>query len=300
VIVVESPGLLTTVQDLGRPGYGAIGVSPSGAADPVSLRIANLLVGNPPGAAALEMTMTGGRFRFTEDTAIATCGAGPSPAAAFQPANSVLRIGPMQAGARVYLAVRGGIEVPLILGSASTHLLSALGGHEGRALRKGDTLRTGAAAGDFRARETRPETLARLAHRKTLRITRAAQSNWFSEEARARFAAAPFRVTQNVDRMGLRLAGRRVQIERAHDMITEGVALGAIQIPSDGQPILLFVEQQTTGGYPKIANVVSADLASAGQLRPGDEVRFEWVSFTEARALFIEQERLLTPEELFA
>lgn len=310
MILVESPGMLTTVQDLGRPGYGPMGVSACGAADPIALRIGNTLVGNPRGAAALEMTMTGGRYRFESSTIAAVTGA-PCPVRlngaaleqwmAFEvTAGALLEIGGAQSDARMYLAVAGGIQVPLFLGSASTHLTTGLGGLEGRALRKGDRLVTGVAERAALWRSLRLETLARLAPRKTLRITAAPQTNWFTDAQRAALVTNPYRVTQEANRIGLRLEGPAIPCAGASHMITEGVALGAVQVPAGGQPIILFVEQQTTGGYPKIANVIAADLSSTGQLRPGDDVRFEWASFETARALAREQESLLAPEELFS
>jgi antagonist of KipI len=210
------------------------------------------------------------------------------------------------------------------LGSASTHLLSGLGGHEGRALRKGDVLKIGDSpeikqkgtvrsafstgrAHDFsRAKKVAPKALERLAPRKLLRVTPGPQSDWFPKAAQKAFYANAYRVTEEANRMGLRLEGPPLP-EGAHgdasgpalgEMISEGVSLGAIQIAAGGLPIILFVEQQTTGGYAKIANVISADLHSLGQLRPRDEIRFERVSFQTARKLLIKQEKLLAFENL--
>jgi antagonist of KipI len=200
-------------------------------------------------------------------------------------AGETLKLGPTRSGARCYLCVRGGIEVPLFLGSASTHILSGLGGFEGRALRKGDVLRVGPSPGDYRPVRVKPEALARLAPRKLLRVTTGPQWDWFSNEAREAFLTTPYRVTEESNRMGLRLSGASAELTGRGHMITEGVPLGAIQIPANGQPIILFVEQQTTGGYPKIANIISADLPSVGQLRPRDEIRFQLISLEEARQL---------------
>lgn len=301
MIEVRWPGFLTTVQDLGRPVYGPLGISPSGAADPVALRVANLLVGNEPGAPALEMTMAGGKFLFREAAVIAVTG---STAAAWESramkAGETLDLGRAEGGARMYLAVRGGFDVPRWLGSASAHLMSGLGG---RALRKGDTLRVHESTvplpfGGFP--QIRLEAMARLKPRKTLRVAYGPQVDWFADVDRARLVDAEFIVTQRSDRLGVRLEGPALLSAEERHMITEGVPLGAVQVPANGHPIILFVEQQTTGGYPKIANVISADLSSVGQLRPGDAVRFEWVSMQTARALLLEQEWLLRPEVLFA
>lgn len=203
-------------------------------------------------------------------------------------------MGPTRSGARCYLCVQGGIEVKPFLGSASTHLLSGLGGHEGRALRKGDVLKIGPSSGAFRKRAVAAKALEQLAPRKILRVTAGPQSDWFPEAAQKIFYESTYRVAEESNRMGLRLEGAAIT-EGAHgEMISEGVSLGAVQIAAGGLPIILFVEQQTTGGYAKIANVISADLSSLGQLRPRDEIRFERVDWETARALLVEQEKLLT------
>jgi antagonist of KipI len=304
-ILVEAAGLSTTVQDLGREGYGAMGVSPSGAADRVSLRLGNRLVGNPEGAAALEMTLLGGAFRFLDEGVAALTGSdfngrlddaavdrGTTFAAR---AGQVLKLGPTRSGARSYLCVGGGIEVPLFLGSASTHALSGLGGFEGRQLRAGDVLQIGPSRAPFKNRTIAPKLLGRICGiRRVLRVTAGPQAAWFSELSS--FYASSFSVAEQSDRMGLRLEGAIVA-HAAKPMVTEGVSLGAIQVPSSGSPIILFVDQQTTGGYPKIANVISADLHHVGQLRPRDQIRFELVSFEKARELLLEQEQMLASSE---
>jgi biotin-dependent carboxylase-like uncharacterized protein len=289
--------MFTTVQDLGRYGYGPVGVSPSGAADPLSLRLGNLLVGNLESDAALEMTLLGGTFVFAESALIALGGADfdasiPMWAAHRVQAGETVKVGGARSGARCYLCVHGGIAVKPLLGSASTHILTGLGGFEGRALKKGDVLRIG------EARSARPLTmpqhvLKRLKQRKSLRTTIAPQTRWFSSQSVRTFFTNAYTVTDDSNRMGLRLQGPALDTPQRGHMISEGVSLGAIQIPAGGKPIILFVEQQTTGGYPKIANVISADLPSLGQLRPRDEVRFELVTPEAARAFIRDQEELI-------
>jgi biotin-dependent carboxylase-like uncharacterized protein len=303
LIWVESPGLFTTVQDLGRSGFGPLGVSASGAADPVALRLGNRLVDNPEEAAALEMTLLGGAFRFPDGAVAALSGSdfgatldgAPVPLwTSFQAQpGALLRVGPTLSGARCYLSVHGGFAVKPFLGSASTHVLSGLGGLDGRALRKGDLLEIGPPNAAFRPRTIPAAALALLSPRKILRVTDAPQSDWFIEASQAMFYSSVYRVTEEANRMGLRLEGAAVAARFGGQMISEGVALGAIQVPAGGQPIILFVEQQTTGGYPKIANVIAADLASVGQLRPRDEVRFERVDLAAARSLLREQEEVI-------
>ena len=309
VIQVQAPGLFTTVQDLGREGFGPIGVSPSGAADPISLRLGNRLVSNAENAAALEMTLLGGTFLFPDGGIIALTG---SDFGATLDRISIclwtstevglgqtLRLGPTRSGARCYLCVQGGIAVKPFLGSASTHILSGLGGLDGRALRKGDVLTIGPASAPFTKKTIPPQVLECLSPRKVLRVTPGPQSEWFPESSQKLFYTSVYRVTEESNRMGLRLEGAAIPAHTSRQMITEGVSLGAIQVPDGGQPIILFVEQQTTGGYPKIANVISADLPGVGQLRPRDEVRFEPVGWETAQTLLREQEELLAIADVY-
>ena len=310
VIQVQSPGLLTTVQDLGREAFGPLGVSPSGAADAISLRLGNHLVGNAEGAAALEMTLLGGTFLFPHGAIISLTGSDFPATLDGSPLSlwtsfevkpgQTLRVGSTRSGARCYLCVQGGIIVKPFLGSASTHLLSGLGGHQGRPLRKGDALQIGPATASFRKKSITPQALQHLSPRKALRVTPGPQSDWFPESSRQLFYKSAYRVAEDSNRMGLRLEGQHIAQRSSGEMITEGVSIGAVQIAAGGLPIILFVEQQTTGGYAKIANVISADLHSLGQLRPRDEIRFERVDWDAARALLLEQEQLLGSPDFLA
>jgi biotin-dependent carboxylase-like uncharacterized protein len=283
---VVTPGFQTTVQDLGRFGYAHLGVAASGAADALALRAGNLLVGNSENQAALEMTLVGGTFEFEGDAVVALTGSDfgaglPMWQAVQVKSGTILRFGSSRAGARGYLTVRGGIAVPKVLGSASAHLMTGLGG---QALRKGDLLRIDDAA----IREPRKRAVHPPSADGSFRVTAGPQADWFGEE----LYHSLYRVLEESNRMGLRLRGPAISSPAGH-MVTEGVALGAVQIPPDGQPIVLFVEHQTTGGYPKPANVISADLWRLGQLRPRDEVRFERVSMDRALDLLHEQEKWL-------
>ena len=309
-LLVESAGLQTTVQDLGRPGFGPEGVSASGAADPVALRLGNLLVENQPGMAGLELTLVGGSFLFPDGAVIALTGADLGATVKGRPLEmwashtlepgTKIMFGATRNFARGYLAIAGGIQVDPFLGSASTHVLSGLGGFEGRALRKGDRLRIGRASKKVRRRRITLAALYAFKPRKVLRVTEGPQADWFSEAAKQVFYRDVFRVSEESDRVGLRLEGTALDGSTAREMITEGVSLGAVQVTPSGQPIILFVEQQTTGGYPKIANIIAADLHRIGQLRPRAEIRFQRTSLAVARSLWIEQERLLNaPEQLF-
>ena len=287
-IRVLTPGLQTTVQDLGRFGWAHFGVSASGAADALALRAGNLLVGNAENAAALEMTLAGGAFEFESAAVIALTGSDfgaglPLWSAVELKAGETVRCGPTRGGARCYLAVRGGLAVAKSMGSASVHVMTGVGG---RPLRKGDVL----PVGEEFVRQPRIAPATPPAGRPDglLRATPAAQADWFGDE----LYAAPYTVAEESNRMGLRLRGPAISSPAGH-MLTEGVPLGAIQVPPDGQPIVLFVEHQTTGGYPKPANVISADFWRLGQLRPRDEVRFERVTLDRAIDLLRDQEKWL-------
>jgi antagonist of KipI len=273
---------------LGRFGYAHFGISASGAADPLALRAGNLLVGNAENAAALEMTLVGGAFEFETAAVIALTGSDfgaglPLWSAVEIKAGQTVHCGATHSGARCYLSVRGGIAVPKVMGSASVHVMTGVGGH---ALRAGEVLPVGDAA------VRRPRGPARGAPEYQrgglLRTTPAPQADWFSGD----WYAASYVVSEESNRMGLRLRGPTIPSPGGH-MLTEGVPLGAIQVPPDGQPIILFVEHQTTGGYPKPANVISADFCRLGQLRPRDEVHFEQVTIEQALSLLQSQEQWL-------
>jgi biotin-dependent carboxylase-like uncharacterized protein len=310
-VVVQNPGFCSTIQDFGRPGHGPLGISPSGAADPVALHIGNLLVDNPPGAAALEMTLVGGHFAFSQDATIAFSGSDfcasvddrvlPPWQSHRVRAGERVAVRGTREGARCYLCIGGRIDVPPFLGSASTHLLSGLGGWHGRALRKGDELTVAGPFPPFVGRRLSHAFVEHLRQRQVLRVTEGPQAEFFSQPVLQSFFSTSFSVTEESNRLGLRLEGPRIACAGKAEMITEGVGLGAIQIPPSGQPIILFVEQQTTGGYPKIANIIAADLFRVGQLRPRDVVRFERVSLSDARKAWLELVSLLASgDRLFA
>jgi antagonist of KipI len=287
-IHVVAPGLLTTVQDLGRFGWAHFGISASGAADALALRAGNLLVGNAENAPALEMTLSGGEFQIEGDAVIALTGSDfgagvPLWTPIEMRSGQTLRCGPSKSGARAYLSVRGGLDVPRVMGSASVHVMTGVGG---RALRKGEVL----AIGDQQVRRPRPPARTPPRHEASpsLRVTPGPQASWFGNE----LYAGAYSVAEECNRMGIRLKGAALA-NTGGQMLTEGVPLGAIQAPPDGQPIVLFVEHQTTGGYPKPANVISADFWRLGQLRPRDQVRFERVTMEGAVELMRDQEEWL-------
>ncbi|HTT56518.1 MAG TPA: biotin-dependent carboxyltransferase family protein [Opitutaceae bacterium] len=318
-IHVLAPGQLTTVQDLGRPGWQRHGVTPGGALDAWALRLANALVGNAEGAAGLELTLTGPTLRFLAEALIAVTGADFQVTVngrrlpAWRPvrlaAGTEVVLGAALAGSRGYLAVAGGIAVPRVLGGRGTHLAAGFGGLAGRALRAGDVLKNGPpsvwarrlaaalavpGAFSFPRWEISAEARPPAGTAPAIRLVRGPQWDWFSAEARERFLRERFTVTARSDRMGLRLAGPALADGGLPEMVSEGVATGAIQVPPDGQPIVLLADRQTIGGYPKIAHVASVDLSALAQVRPGDTVGFQEITVAEA------QQRLLAAERQIA
>lgn len=296
MIHVLKPGLLTTIQDLGRFGFAHIGLSPAGAADPFSFRMANLLLGNAPNTPALEFTLTGPTLEFDERATIAISGSCTSISLPINqpfevaPGEKII-VGSLLDGARAYLAVRGGFRVPVVMNSCSTFLPAKMGGFNGRALKAGDGLGIGTnVLGP--CRQLRPDFLKESPGKNhgILRVTRSSQSDWFRQQDNDVFQGQVFTVSDACNRSGVRLRGDPIVSDVKRELLTEGVALGAVQVPPDGQPIILFVDQQTTGGYPKIANVIAADIPHVGQLRPRDQVRFHFVTIPEAVALLRQRE----------
>ncbi len=306
-IRVAKPGLSTTVQDRGRWGYAHLGISAAGAADALSLRIANRLVGNDEYAPALEMTLLGATLEFEESAIVAITGAAceckigvdrvPPNESIAVPGGAVLQCGIMTCGVRSYLAVQGGFDVPIVMGSASTDVRGRFGGYEGRRLQSGDRLRVGKSS-NLQIRGLRPGVLETLQRIGPIRVTKGAQQDWFSRETASAFLSSSYVLSEQSDRAGLRLIGQAVSPREPGQLLTDGLPLGAVQVPQDGQPIILFVDQQTTGGYPKIANVIAADMHRVGQLRPRDEIRFAEVPIAKAVEALRTQERWL--KEIFA
>ena len=301
-IQVRRPGLLTTVQDLGRWGHQALGVPVAGPMDVYSHRLANLLVGNAADAAGVEVTLIGPDLEFDAPAMVAVCGAAfdisvngqnVSTGMSFVvPEGARVQFGRRRAGARAYLAVAGGLQTPVLLGSRATHLVSVMGGIDGRALIAGDRLAYVPYEGAPLTRRG-PLTILPSQGGARLRILAGPQADWFSESARNTFSSVSFRVSPRSNRMGYRLEGP--PLARAHDgePISEPTPFGAIQVPSAGEPILLMADRQTAGGYPKIGSVIAADLPVAGQLAPGDRIEFAWCTRHEAAAALIARERPL-------
>ena len=300
---VIKPGLLTTVQDVGRWSHQAFGVPVSGPMDDVSYRLANLIVGNPSGAAVLEATVVGPELRMDTETIIAVTGADlgatldgtpmPLNGAVHCPAGCVIRCGERRNGARAYIAFDGGIATPPTLGSRATHVVSELGGIAGRAVKAGDVIPLGPRTP--LTPRPKPRAIAPTAMGGArLRVLLGPQDEYFAPAAVETLQRTRFTITSQSDRMGYRLAGR-ARIERAaqQEMISDATFIGAIQVPPSGDPILLMADRQTTGGYPQIATVITADLPLAGQLAPGDWVEFQLCTRGEAIAALVAQEAKL-------
>jgi len=298
-LFVVEPGLLTTVQDLGRFGYQRVGVPPSGPMDRAAFIVANRLVGNPNEAAALECTIKGPRLEVRQAAVIAVTGApmgftvngreAPSWTAMGVRPGDVLGFQMASAGCRAYLAVAGGIDVPLALGSRATYLRGRLGGLGGRALQKGDALPVGTPA-PAAAREGRtvpPALRPAYPTERECRVILGPQDDRFTAEGIRAFLEGPYDVTPQADRMGYRLKGPAIAHARGHDIVSDGIPLGGIQVPGEGQPIVLLVDRQTTGGYTKIATVIGVDIGAIGQTRPGQRIRFRRVTLEEAHAALV-------------
>jgi antagonist of KipI len=306
-LIIERRGFLTSVQALGRTGFRELGVSSGGALDSFGLRVANLLVGNHEDAAALEITLGGLQLRFEDERVVAWCGgefdarigsrALPAGHAARVRAGERLKFGRPQIGCRAWLAISGGIDVPVVLRSRSTDLRARFGGFEGRTLRDGDVILLATRPGSSIpataiSSQTAPHDWILPAKRDPiLRFVRGCDWGRFHALTLQHFTHEAFTVSPDSDRMGVRLEGPELKRVNESDLISEAVAPGTIQVPPSGMPILLLGDCQTIGGYPKIAHVITVDLGVAAQLRAGDHVRFSEVSLADAHRLLVERER---------
>ena len=293
-LLIHDAGPQTTVQDLGRRGSLRVGIPPSGPMDREAFLLANRLVGNADDAAALECTLIGPRIELADTRWVAVTGAAmpvtldgaavPRWAAFEVGAGRVLRLGPAASGVRTYIAVSGGIDTPPVLGSRSTYLRGQLGGHQGRALRKGDVLPLGPPSGGAPA-EVLGQFIPDYTQSPIARVVLGPQDDRFTAGGLAALFDAPYEMTTQTDRMGARLRGARIEHTRGHDIISDGVAWGGIQVVGDGQPIVLLADRQSTGGYTKIGTVCSFDIGRLCQVKPGQRVSFKQVTVAEAHEL---------------
>lgn len=319
-IRILKPGLLATVQDLGRFGLQKVGVPVGGAMDAGAARAANLLVGNDEGEAVLELTLGGTELLLEEDGLLAVCGADVEaeadgvPLPFWRPVlvrkDVKIKFGVCRSGCRSYVAIWGGLDVPERLGSRSTYLRGGFGGHEGRALKAGDTLRAKAARKlSVSLRESLPAipfgrgfaaaswhaahfAVASHPEETVIRAMPGAHFPLLTEESQSELFGGTFRIGIQSDRMGCRLEStHKLQLRQPLELLSEAVAAGTVQLPPDGNPIVLLADRQTTGGYPRIAHVASVDIPVFAQLKPGDRFRFEAVTQREAERLYFASER---------
>jgi biotin-dependent carboxylase-like uncharacterized protein len=298
---VVDAGFMTTVQDLGRYGYQQYGVSVSGAMDHVAAKLANILVGNNENEGLLEATMIGPKIELLDSAVIAITGGNLQPLingvsvdlnkSIAVNKGDILSFKGMKRGLRSYIAFAGGIDVPVFMGSKSTFLKAQIGGFEGRALRAGDMLKICKASSNVSGREISDNFYYYGNGKVELRVVLGPQDDAFTENGIETFFNSEFRVTNNCDRMGYTLEGEKIEHRDGADIISDGISMGAIQVPSSGNPIIMMADRQTTGGYTKIANVITADLPKAAQAKPGDVIVFKKSTIEEAHMLFKDLEK---------
>ena len=301
-MTVIASGPLSTVQDEGRFGHMSTGFSPNGAMDSYSMKLANILTGNAPGDGVIEMTLLGMSVKFDCTSVIALTGADMEPqingneipmwTSVAVHEGDVLTLKAAKTGMRTYLAVAGGFDLPFIMGSMSTNLKCALGGFEGRKLRAGDVipLRHSVTPNLIGRRTFKPE---QYPDDITVRVILGPQEDYFTEKGIQTFLTSEYTVSDQSDRMGVRLNGDKIENKNGVDIISDALATGAIQIPASGTPIIMMADRQTTGGYAKIANVISVDLKKIAQARPGSKIHFEAVTEKEALRLKKKENRSL-------
>jgi len=314
-VYVVRPGLRTLVQDEGRWGSQARGIPVAGPMDPFSHRLANALVGNARTAATLEMALAGPELQFEDERVVAVTGGNFEITASGSPVphgspfvvapHARLTFGVRQAGARAYLAVEGGFDVPLVLGSRATHVPSGMGGWNGRALVRGDRVPLGPPLARRRFPLERLRSIGdsskrgtAFAERGVARVLPGPDADRFVDGALDTLQATAYEVAGDSDRIGYRLTGPALHHSRGADIVSDATPIGSIQVPASGQPVLLMADGPTTGGYPRIATVIRADIGIAGQVAPGDFLSFRVCAAAEALAALIAQEqRLMALEE---
>lgn len=297
-VKVISPGALTTVQDAGRFGYLQSGISVSGVMDSYSHRTANLLVNNSPEEAVLEITLMGPILEFLCSTRIAVTGGVMQPKLNDQPVpmwqtipvkeGDRLSFSPIQSGCRAYVAFAGGLDIPVVMGSKSTNLKAQIGGFEGRMLKREDIIPLGTPDANGMLWAASEDMIPKYSTQITLRAVPGPQDDAFTAEGLDTFFTEEYKVTPANDRMGYRLEGKEITHVSGADIVSDGIVMGAVQVPSSGQPIILMADRQTTGGYTKIASVITPDLPLLAQAQAGAVIRFQKVSVEEAQAIAVE------------
>jgi antagonist of KipI len=321
-ITVLNPGLLTTIQDLGRSGYQKYGVIVSGAMDTYAMRLSNIMVGNEENEGVLEITMVGPSLKLKKGTLFSITGANLSPTIndkkvcmgrpIYVKEDCILKFGACKNGCRSYIAVAGGFDIPLVMDSKSTYLRAQIGGFEGRALQKNDVLNIGVKSNASskiikkleEAKNNKDDFITtswyvknyNINHLKNtiIRVFEDRQFNKISSESISEFFNSEFNIDTKSDRMGYRLSGAKIELKEKLEMISEEVSVGTIQIPPDGNPIILLADKQTAGGYPKIAHVACVDIQRIVQLKPNDKLTFEKITLKEAEKLYFQREKYIS------
>ncbi|EKQ51665.1 MULTISPECIES: biotin-dependent carboxyltransferase family protein [unclassified Clostridium] len=319
-ITVLNPGLLTTIQDLGRIGYQKYGVIVSGAMDTYSMRLSNIIIGNNENEGVLEITMVGPSLELQKGMLFSITGADISPTINNKPVpmgrpvylknDCILKFGPCKIGCRSYLAIAGGFDIPLVMGSKSTYLRAGLGGIEGRALKRDDVLNIGTknklshkiidkmkeikSDEDFIATRWYVQGYKGSSNSTIIRVFEDRQYKEISHEGITKFFSEEFSISSKSDRMGYRLEGAKIELKEKLEMISEEVSVGTIQVPPDGNPIILLADRQTAGGYPKIAHVASVDIQKIAQLKPNEKITFNKITLKDAEKLYFQREKYLS------
>lgn len=297
---VITPGLLSTIQDSGRSGFRRIGMPAAGVMDYDAARLGNLLLGNDENAPVLEMTLTGATLQCDDPLQFVATGGDMQPRLNGKPLDlyavyqaergDQIDFAGLRSGCRTYLAVAGGFAVPSIMGSASTYLRGQFGGYHGRVLQAGDALQTGEFASCEALVGLRLPDMYQPNYCATLRVILGPQDNAFTSQGIATFLSSVYTVSHEADRMGCRLEGAKIEHRLGADIISDGLTPGAIQVPAHGMPIIMLADAQTTGGYAKIAAVISVDLQSVAQMKPGGTLTFQQISIEDAQRLYCERE----------
>jgi len=303
-IIIEEAGMMSTIQDLGRYGYQRFGMPVCGAMDHFSLQLANTLVGNTAGEACIEATLTGPSIRFLDAANVAICGAdmqarlnglqARNNRLISAKAGDLLSFAGLLSGCRSYIAFSGGVEVEQVMGSRSTYVAAGIGGHAGRALKHGDKLKLGKAPKRPVQKKIPAPLLIDYSKDRSLRILPGPEIKLFGFESIRNLLTTKYEVSPQSNRMGYRLQGGPLfTLDETADIVSSGIPMGTIQVPANGQPILLMADRQTTGGYPRIAVVASVDHTHAAQLRPGDQFGFSEIKLIKAQQLYLQRQKLL-------
>ena len=300
-MIIKKAGLLTTLQDTGRKGYQQFGIPVAGAMDQYSLNLANILVGNAPSEAALEITLLGPTISFTDKALIAVAG-GDFPVKlngkevkSYETIQVVegdeLAIGAAIKGCRGYIAVKGGFDVPVVMGSKSTYLRGGFGGYMGRQLKEGDEISILLTEKELSYRRIPATMIPNYEDVYTARVIMGPENDRFTESGLSTFLNNEYILSNQCDRMGYRAEGPIIEHTNGADIISGGINLGAIQVPGHGNPIIMMADRQTTGGYTKIANIITVDISRLAQLKPGNKIRFKSITIEEAQQLIKQQSR---------